>query len=520
VTFQGFATEGWMTWFGAVKYVPEDADGFTGLSITTVSNLVGDGCRDHTALDPPVGPTVDDLAIALSQLAPFEVTAPPTDVTLFGYQGKHVELTVPALTVKGAGEASVSRNIAKFTDCADGELHSWISPINDRSSSLLAWSSARKAPGVFNAYQVPGQTEEFWILDVEGTRLVLVSFDSPQSPAADVAERDAVFDSIRIEPPPETAGDFPNLTNTFVSPRNGFSIKHPDRVVLTPAKQLLGRSKRVNDGFDVVETGLAAVLKGASAEIDFETLTDADSTDGWVDEFLSDDLVLPGGCGVPRSRQAEITIDGHSGRISECPSRIEATVVAGGRLYLFTLEHDRSDARAVFDAFAATIDLTPETAVDFPALTSTFVSPINGYSFKYLDRGGLERAMEIWDPIEGSIEDPGPRQFDAVETGYGAYFMSASTEIPEGVSIDEWVDAAVAKYRPSDCDMPPSPQEEISIDGHPARISECPNRIEATAIVGGRLYLFTLDHRRTDARALFDVWIDTIDLTPETAAVS
>ena len=93
---------------------------------------------------------------------------------------------------------------------------------------------------------------------------------------------------------------------------------------------------------------------------------------------------------MPRSQQAEITIDGQSGRISECPNRIEATVVAGGRLYLFTLAHDRSDARAVFDAFVATIDLTPETAVDFPGLTTTFVSPTYGYSFRYLDRGGLD----------------------------------------------------------------------------------------------------------------------------------
>ena len=33
-----------------------------------------------------------------------------------------------------------------------------------------------------------------------------------------------------------------------------------------------------------------------------------------------------------------------------------------GRLYLFILYHDRADARAFFDAFAATIDLPPETA--------------------------------------------------------------------------------------------------------------------------------------------------------------
>jgi hypothetical protein len=348
VTFQGFATEGWMKWFGAVKYLPGDADGFTGLSITTVSNLVSDGCGEHTALDPPVGPTVDDLAVALSQLAPFEVTAPPTDVTLFGYQGKHLELTVPELTVRGGGQSTVSKNIAKFTDCVDGELHSWISPINDRSFFLLGNSSGSPL-GAFNAYQVPGQTEEFWILDVEGTRLVLVSFDSPQSPAADVAERDAVFDSMRIELTPETAVDYPGLTTTFVSPRYGYSFKYHDRGGLQPATG--------DDRFDNVETGLGAYFSAASTQI-----PDGVSIDDRVDEYLSDDSVSPRGCGVPRSKQAEITIDGQPGRIAECPNQIEATVVAGGRLYLFILEHDRPDARAFFDAWVDTIDLTPATA--------------------------------------------------------------------------------------------------------------------------------------------------------------
>ncbi len=113
---------------------------------------------------------------------------------------------------------------------------------------------------------------------------------------------------------------------------------------------------------------------------------------------------------MPRSQQAEITIDGQSGRIAECPNEIEATVVVGGRLYLFTLSHDRSDARAVFDAFAATIDLTPETAVDFPDLTTTFVSPTYGYSFKYLDRGGLAPATELWDPGQPAARRHRPRR--------------------------------------------------------------------------------------------------------------
>ena len=50
------------------------------------------------------------------------------------------------------------------------------------------------------------------------------------------------------------------------------------------------------------------------------------------------------------------------GSLSVRPTGSAATVVAGGRLYLFTMLHQRSDARAFFDAWVATIDLTPETA--------------------------------------------------------------------------------------------------------------------------------------------------------------
>ena len=182
---------------------------------------------------------------------------------------------------------------------------------------------------------------------------------------------------------PQPAGPPGLTTTTFVSPSNGFSVGYADRVdgTVTRAKELWGLSERVDDGFDVVETGSAEVFKGASTEI-----PDGVSIDEWYDEYVS-----RRGCGVPRSQQAEITIDGQLGRIAECPNQIEATVVAGGRLYLFTLGHERSDARAFFDTWIATIDLRPETAVDTPALTTTFVSPTYGYSFGYLDRGDSHR---------------------------------------------------------------------------------------------------------------------------------
>jgi hypothetical protein len=176
VTYQ-VAAAGWSQWIGAVKF---NDDGHVGLSITTVDNLVRDGCSDHRPAEPAVGPTVDDLAAALSTLAPFELTSPPSNLTILGYQGKHLELTASDVRVVGEGTSRI------FADCADGNLHSWIAP---------------NLGGSFYGYNTqPGETEEFWILDVDGTRLVLETTQSPESPPQDVAEMEAIFDSVRIEP--------------------------------------------------------------------------------------------------------------------------------------------------------------------------------------------------------------------------------------------------------------------------------------------------------------------------------
>ena len=171
--------DGWSQWIGGAK----DSDaGHVGVSITTVVNLVTDGCRSSWA-DPPIGPTVDDLAEGLAQLPPFRVTSPPTDVTAYGYSGKHLVWTVPDLPVSGEGDAQ------RFTGCVDGRLKSWVAPFDTAS------------PGdAFYGYTGPGYREEFWILDVEGTRLMITAVQSPGSPPTDLAERDAILHSIRIEP--------------------------------------------------------------------------------------------------------------------------------------------------------------------------------------------------------------------------------------------------------------------------------------------------------------------------------
>jgi len=175
------SADGWQSWIGAGKPEQRQDRGYrhVAVSIVNVTNLVIDGCTDHRAADPPVGPTVDDLATALASLPPFLVTKPPSDVDIYGYHGTYLELTVPDIPVTTYAHESF------FPDCADRELKSWI---------------GRPLSFAFYGYTEPGQHEEFWILDVEGRRLVIEANWSPDSPKKDVAEMRAILDSIQIEP--------------------------------------------------------------------------------------------------------------------------------------------------------------------------------------------------------------------------------------------------------------------------------------------------------------------------------
>ena len=172
--------EGWSSWIGATK---SGDDGHVMVSITTVKNLVRHGCRDHSWADPPIGPSVNDLAAALADLAPFRVTSPPTGVTISGHRGKHLELTVPDLPVEGQGDDR------HFAGCVDGNLKSWVGAVDTAIGDAFYGYNAE-----------PGRIEGFWILDVDGTRLVIEANWSPVSPRKDVAEMRAILDSIRIEP--------------------------------------------------------------------------------------------------------------------------------------------------------------------------------------------------------------------------------------------------------------------------------------------------------------------------------
>jgi hypothetical protein len=174
------SSEGWSAWIGAAKF--SDV-GHSGVSITTVANLVTDGWSDHAWADPPIGPSVNDLVAAMIALHPFEIVAQPTDVTIAGYPGKHLEWVVPDLPTTGTGTDLL------FTGCVLGQLKSWVGFIDTGE------------PGdAFYGYWGPGYREEFWILDVAGDRLMIAAEHSAGTLAADLEEQRRILASISIEP--------------------------------------------------------------------------------------------------------------------------------------------------------------------------------------------------------------------------------------------------------------------------------------------------------------------------------
>jgi len=140
-----------------------------GMSAWVVGNIYADPCHwIGTLLDPPVGSSVDGLVAALATQKGRHAST-VTYVTLDGFAGKYMELTVPARI-----------NLA---DCDGGEFRTWL----DTSLEAARWLE-------------PGQRDLLWIVDVDGTPLVIdVSLGAGTS-AQDRAERIQIVESIRIDP--------------------------------------------------------------------------------------------------------------------------------------------------------------------------------------------------------------------------------------------------------------------------------------------------------------------------------
>ena len=136
-------------------------------SWTILANVYADPCHPLAGpIDPPVGSTVDDLVTALTSMVGFDATT-PTNVTVDGHQGKRFQLST---TIDPAAAG-----------CDD---KTWLSLWEPASGGATG-----KVPGA--------ATMQFWVLDVDGTRLVMFTEEYSATPA-EIAESISILESVRF----------------------------------------------------------------------------------------------------------------------------------------------------------------------------------------------------------------------------------------------------------------------------------------------------------------------------------
>jgi hypothetical protein len=162
------------------------------VNLWEVDNVYADGC-DWTMLDPPLGPTVDDLAEVWAELPGFTATT-PVEITVDGYAGKQVSFTVPdyptvADPVTGEDEA----------DCFLGRFALWTEPLPDAGVPVSSGTEPLPDKSKPNSWaQVPGQQFRQWIIDVDGARLVINEKSKPGTTPEQLAPMDEFLASVEI----------------------------------------------------------------------------------------------------------------------------------------------------------------------------------------------------------------------------------------------------------------------------------------------------------------------------------
>ena len=150
-------------------------------SFHTVDNLYVDPCGSASGLlDPPLGPTIGDLATGLLGLTDLAPTA-PSDVTFGGFNGTQLGLAAPV----------------ELPSCNDGYRALWTGPqgaVTDVGGAAIAASEKAR----------------WFLLDVDGVRLVVGQTYHRDAPAARLAEIQAIVDSVRIERLPVVPSDAPS----------------------------------------------------------------------------------------------------------------------------------------------------------------------------------------------------------------------------------------------------------------------------------------------------------------------
>jgi len=196
----------------------------------------------------------------------------------------------------------------------------------------------------------------------------------------------------------------------------------------------------------------------------------------------------------------------------------EAIVPTTTRAYVFTL--DGHVDRSVFDAFLATITLSPSDAVDTAPLTGRFTSPLYGYTIGTAASWTPTAATNRW---TSTIPDSG--FMDGLDVTSDTN-VGAMSQALGGRTFDDFLAAFYqgqhATYAGTGCDDggDPSTWPTIPIGDQTGRLEVVCSAAsdEALVAVGGRVYLFELGHSNLSfPLTAFKQLLKTVTFSPLTA---
>ena len=167
--------EGWSTLDGAFM-VKEGAGTALGMSVWDVKTVPGHPCR-WRGTERDAGSTVGELVRVLVSQGMRDPTE-PAPVTLAGYHGAYLELSVPS-------DAIVTGD-SEFRGCDEND--------NGHRDFVSWWGTDRGE----RYQQAAGQLDRVWVLDVAGQTLLVDATYTPDTSAADRAELEQVVRSLRF----------------------------------------------------------------------------------------------------------------------------------------------------------------------------------------------------------------------------------------------------------------------------------------------------------------------------------
>jgi hypothetical protein len=160
---------------GALGEVRSNIDAAV-ISFYVVTNAYIDPC--HTLdgpMSPPLGPSVDDLVNVLTSPSGFQA-GPISEVTIGGFHGKSFDLT-----------KKIDSELCSAD--ADGRLYQWTYASTDNDMK-----DEERPAGTFGF-----QDQRISIIDVNGTRLMIVESIFDWTTPGEVGEMDQIVQSIRFE---------------------------------------------------------------------------------------------------------------------------------------------------------------------------------------------------------------------------------------------------------------------------------------------------------------------------------